>query len=161
MIVVGALMLAENALSRRNERLLRARGAIEAARDVFPWMRVAYPAGFLLIGLEGAWHARLPREPVLWGIAVFAVSKALKYWAIAALGRRWSFKVLVEPDVPLVTRGPYRLLRHPNYVALIGEYAGVALALSAPATGITAAGVFAWLLHRRIRVEERALGLRA
>jgi methyltransferase len=161
MLVVGVLMLLENALSRRNERRLRARGAIEAEHDVFPWMRIAYPAGFLLIGVEGAWHTVLPRNWILWGTAVFAAAKALKYWAIAVLGDRWSFKVLVERDVPLVTGGPYRLLRHPNYVALIGEYAGVALALSAPLTGITAAGVFAWLLHRRIRVEERALGLRA
>jgi methyltransferase len=161
MVVVGILMLLENGLSRRNERALRARGAVEAADDVFPWMRIAYPAGFLVIGVEGASHGALPRELFLWGTGVFAAAKGLKYWAIKSLGERWSFKVLVERDVPLVTTGPYRLLRHPNYIALIGEYAGVALALSAPIAGIAAAAVFAWLLRRRIRVEERALGLRA
>jgi methyltransferase len=159
MLVVGALMLAENALSRRNERRLRGRGAIEAAGDVFPWMRIAYPAGFLLIGLEGAWHAVLPRDRFLWGMSGFAAAKALKYWAVASLGDRWSFEVLVERGVPLVARGPYRLLRHPNYLALLGEYAGIAVALSAPVAGVASVVVSAWLLRLRIRVEERALGL--
>ncbi len=161
MVVVGVLMLLENALSRRNERMLRARGAVEAEGDVFPWMRIAYPAGFLLIGGEGAFRSELPRELFLWGTGVFAAAKALKYWAVHSLGTRWSFKVLVERDVPLVTTGPYRVLRHPNYVALIGEYAGVAIALVAPVAGIAAVCVFTWLLRKRVLVEERALGLRA
>jgi len=87
-------------------------------------------------------------------------SKALKFWAIASLGGRWSFRVLVLPEAPLVTRGPYRFLRHPNYIAVMGELLSVALALAAPVTGTLALVTFAWLLSRRIACEERALGLR-
>lgn len=157
---VGAMMLLEAALSRHNERTLRERGAVEAPGDVYAWMQVAYPLGFLLIAAEGALQPALPRERLLWGVAVFTLAKALKYWAIASLGPRWAFRVLVLPGVPLVSSGPYRVLRHPNYVAVLGEFAGVALMLSAPVTGSMVTLGFAALVWRRIRVEDVALGRR-
>ena len=76
---------------------------------------------------------------------------------MASLGPRWSFRVLVVPGAPLVTSGPYRWMRHPNYVGVMGELAGVAIALSAFITGTLALVTFAWILVRRIKVEERAL----
>jgi methyltransferase len=157
---VGVVMLLELRLSRRHERLLRARGAVEPADDVFPLMRVAYPLGFAIIACEGALHDVVARDRLLWGTVVFLAAKALKYWAIVSLGPLWSFRVLVLDGEPLVQTGPYRYLRHPNYVALAGEFIGVALMLSAPVTGATALIAFCWLMWRRIQVEERALGLR-
>jgi methyltransferase len=68
--------------------------------------------------------------------------------------------VLVLPDAPLVTSGPYRVLRHPNYLAVAGEIAGVAMIVFAPVTGAVALASFGWLMLKRIRVEERALGQR-
>lgn len=161
--VVGAviaMMALEAQLSAHNERVLRSRGAIEPPGDVVQLMRVAYPLGFVAIGVAGAFNALLPRDRLLWGFAVFAAAKALKYWAITSLGVRWSFGVLVLPGAPLVTGGPYRYLRHPNYLAVVGEFVGVALTLSAPATGAAVTAAFAWLMWRRIRFEERALGVR-
>ena len=99
-------------------------------------------------------------ERSLSGLAIFTAAKALKFWAIASLGVRWSFKVLVLPDAPLVTAGPYRLLRHPNYVAVTGELVGVAVAIGAPIAGALGTLVFVWLMRRRIQIEERALGIR-
>jgi methyltransferase len=157
-VAVGAMMLLESALSRHNERVLRARGAIAVDGDVYGWMQVAYPLGFVLIALEGAMRPWLSRELLLWGVAVFTFAKGLKYWAIASLGPRWSFRVLVLPGAPLVATGPYRLLRHPNYVAVVGELIGVALMLSAPLTGTLVTLGFSWLMWRRIQVEDRALG---
>jgi methyltransferase len=152
-------MALEALLSSHNERALRARGALEPDDDVIGWMRVAYPLGFILIGIAGATNAALDRERMLWGFALFAAAKALKYWVITSLGARWSFRVLVLPGEPLVATGPYKFARHPNYVAVLGEFAGVALILWAPVTGAVVLAVFAWLLWRRIQVEERALGL--
>jgi methyltransferase len=160
--IVG-FMLAELRVSLRNERRLRAAGAIEPPGDVYRTMAVLYPASFLLMAAEGAWRAAaLSAEPggPSWaasGVALFAASKALKYWAIGTLGERWSFRVLVQPGRPLVTRGPYAYLAHPNYVAVIGELAGTAMMVNAPVTGPVMIGAFALVLRRRVRVESLAL----
>lgn len=156
MAVVIVLMLAELRHSIRNERRLRAAGALEPPDDVYPLMQTLYPLAFLLPAVEG-WL--VPSRYALWpaGLVVFALAKALKYWAIAALGDLWSFRVLVLPGRPLVTCGPYRFARHPNYVGVAGEIAGAALLCGAPWTGAVVTLGFAGVLRRRIRVEERAL----
>jgi methyltransferase len=157
---VLVLMLVELQLSWHNEKALRAKGAVEPPDDVIGLMRVAYPAAFIAMGVEAALGGPLSRTGVVAGLVLFGWAKALKFWAMAHLGLRWTFKVLVPPDAPLVTTGPYRVLRHPNYVAVIGELAAVAVALHAPVAGVIGTAGFAWLIRRRIQVEERALGLR-
>jgi methyltransferase len=152
------IMLAELWLSRANERQLRTLGAIEPPGDVYRAMAWTYPLVFVAMGLEGSWAGPAPGPGTLAGAAVFVAAKALKCWAIAALGARWTFRVLVPPHAPLVTRGPYAWLRHPNYVAVIGELAGFALLVGAPVTGILSGVGFGSLIWRRIAVEEQALG---
>jgi methyltransferase len=154
---VGLMMLVELQLSRVNERRLRAAGAIEPADDVYRVMQVAYPLSFVLMGIESAMHASVSPRAVLSGLAVFGLGKAIKFWAIASLGPRWSFRVLVLPGAPLVASGPYRWMRHPNYVGVMGELVGVAIALSAFVTGTLAVVGFGWVLMKRIAVEDRAL----
>ena len=85
----------------------------------------------------GSLGAREPREPRVRAPAslVFALAKGLKYWAIATLGDRWTFRVLVPPRSTRVAAGPYRFLRHPNYVGVAGELAGMALMAQAPIAG--------------------------
>ena len=151
------LMLVELQLSWFNEKSLRAKGAMEPPDDVIGWMRVAYPGAFVLMGIEAAVGGPLSRNWVVAGLLLFGWAKALKFWAMAHLGSRWTFRVLVLPGAPLVRTGPYRLLRHPNYVAVIGEIVAVAIALQAPVAGVVAALGFGWLIWRRIVVEERAL----
>ncbi len=158
--VIAPFMLIEALRSSSNERGLRSRGAIEPVDDVYPIMSVVYPASFIAMALEGVWWGG-PRQPwVLAGLAVFVLGKLVKFWAIAVLGDRWSFKVLVLPGAPLIARGPYRFIRHPNYVGVMGELLGTAIFMPAPITGTLAVLAFAWILWRRIAVEERALGLR-
>jgi methyltransferase len=154
---VGLMMLLELRLSRRNEKALRAAGAREPADDVYRVMQVAYPLSFVLMGIESTLHAAVSPQVVLWGLVVFGLGKSIKFWAMASLGARWSFRVLVLPGAPLVTSGPYRWMRHPNYVGVMGELVGVAIALSAFITGTLAIVLFGWVLVKRIRVEERAL----
>lgn len=160
-VVAGLVMMAgEAALSAYNAGVLRARGAVEPAGDVIGIMQWAYPLGFLLIGIEGALSGPAPPTVLGTGLAVFGLAKALKAWAITSLGVRWTFRVLVPPGDPLVSRGPYRFLRHPNYVAVAGEFIGVALTVWAPITGVLALVGFGGLLRRRIAVENIALGRR-
>jgi methyltransferase len=158
--VIAALlvMAGEAVLSSHNERQLRARGAIEPPDDVIGTMRWAYPLLFVAMGVEGALTGPAPRDVVMWGLAFFGFSKALKMWAIASLGSRWSYRVLVLPGAPLVTTGPYRFLSHPNYLAVVGEIVSVAAIVWAPITGTLATIGFGWLMIKRIAIEDRALG---
>lgn len=158
--VVASLLImgGEAILSSFNERQLRARGAIEPEGDVIDVMRFAYPGAFLAMGIEGALTGPAPANLLVGGLALFGVAKALKVWAIASLGGRWSYRVLILPGVPLVTTGPYRFISHPNYVAVVGEIVSVALIVWAPFTGILSAITFGYLMVARIRVEDRALG---
>jgi len=155
--IVFACMILEARVAARHERVQRAAGAIEPAGDVYRAMQVAYPAAFLAMLGEGAVRGSSIDMVAGIGIALFVASKALKYWATSTLGERWTFRVLVPPGSPLVVLGPYRYMRHPNYVAVVGELAGTALAMHALVTGPVAVCGFGALILRRIRIENRAL----
>jgi len=156
-IVMGGAMLFEALHSARNERELRARGAVEPPDDVFPMMQIVYPGAFLVMAIEGALGPGASNRVLCAGLLVLVVAKSLKYWAISALGERWSFRVLTMAGAPLVTIGPYRLMRHPNYLAVIGELLGMSLVVGAPMTGGGAILLFGTILARRVAIEERAL----
>lgn len=155
---VLAVMAGELVLSSYNAAALRARGAVEPADDVLPIMRIAYPGGFIAMAVEGAITGPAPFRVIAAGLVVFGLAKVLKAWAIGTLGPRWTFQVLVPPGAPLVVAGPYRFLRHPNYLAIYGEILGAALIMRAPIAGVAFLAGFGWLIRRRIAVEDRALG---
>ena len=160
-VVVVPWLLLETWRSRRHEARLRARGAVEPQDDVYPWMQVVYPGMFLAMTVEGGLTGTPASNAlVAVGIGVFLAGKLLKWWAILALGPFWSFRLLVVPGASLVASGPYRLMRHPNYVGLVGEIIGTALMMRAPVTGLLSLLGFGLLLRARIAVEERALGMR-
>ena len=156
LLVVLLLMLAESRLSARNERRPRARGAVEPDGDVYATMRWAYPAAFVVMACEGALFGPAPGLTTAIGAVGTVASKVLKYWAVASLGPRWTFRVLVVPE-PLVVHGPYAFARHPNYIAVFGELASMALLVGARLTGPVATMLFTLLLIRRIRVEDQIL----
>lgn len=158
LLAVLLSMAAELQRARRNEARLRARGAWEPADDVYRTMRWAYPVAFVVMAVEGATFGPVPGPTTAAGLVVLLGSKILKAWAIAALGPHWTFRVLVVPGAPLVTRGPYAFARHPNYVAVVGELVGMALLVGARGTGPLATTLFSVLIWQRIRVENRALG---
>jgi methyltransferase len=155
-IVFGALLV-ETRRAARNERAQRARGGVEAPGDVYRVMRIVYPGAFLAMFAEGVARGSPPPMVVAAGLAIFAVAKALKWWAILALGPFWTFRVIVVPRAPLVVTGPYRWLRHPNYVGVMGELAGLALMTGAVVSGVAAIATFTVLLIKRIAIEERML----
>jgi methyltransferase len=164
--VVMGLMLAEARLSRQHEQGLRARGAVAPPGDVYRALSVIYPGAFLLMGAEGFW--RLSRVGVSgidalapsWfaaGVLLMLASKALKYWAIAHLGERWTFKVLVLPGAPPVRTGPYRYVDHPNYIAVFGELAAMMLMMTAWISGPVMMLLFGLALRARLAIEVRSL----
>ena len=157
LVAVLAMMLAEQRVSTSNERWLRLQGAVEPSRDVYRTMRWAYPIAFVAMAIEGAVFGPAPGVSTAIGAAMFVAAKALKVWAIASLGRRWTFRVLVLPGAPLVAHGPYAFARHPNYIAVMGELIGMALLVGARVSGPLATILFGLLIRSRITVEEDAL----
>jgi methyltransferase len=145
-------------LSRRNAAWARQAGAVEYGTGHLPWMKALHTAFFIAAPAE-VWLASRPFIPALAlaCLVIALLAQALRYWAIATLGRRWNVAVLVLPGMPAVNSGPFRYLRHPNYVAVVSEGLAIPLMHSAFVT----AGVFtvlnAWLLRVRIRCEEHAL----
>jgi methyltransferase len=156
-VVVFGFMLVEARRAARNERAQRERGGIEAEHDVYSLMRVVYPGAFAAMIAEGFLRGGPGARSLASGLTLFACAKALKWWAIVTLGPAWTFRVIVVPGAPLVSSGPYRRMRHPNYVAVVGELVGVALMTGAAMSGPASTIAFMALLSKRIRVEAAML----
>jgi methyltransferase len=144
--------LGELVVARRNTRRLKARGAREVAAEHYP----------LIVGLHAVWLAglwvvgRRRRVRPRW-LAAFLALQAARGWVLASLGERWTTRILILPDAPLVRHGPYRLIRHPNYAVVAGEMAALPLALGLSRFAALASAANAAVLAIRIRAEERAL----
>ena len=146
-------------LSARNARRVAARGAVEGESRAFYGAIVLFHTLFLAAGPLEVILLDRPFVPPLAiaATAVVVLAMALRYWAIATLGERWNSRVLVIPGESAVASGPYRHVRHPNYVAVYAEVAALPLVHAAWVTAAAATIVNALLLRRRIRHEEKAL----
>ncbi|GAB3411084.1 isoprenylcysteine carboxyl methyltransferase family protein [Flindersiella endophytica] len=156
--LVGLERLAELVVSKRNAEWSFARGGVESGRSHFPFM-VALHTGLLVSCVLEVWLGGRGFLPALgWPMLVLVLlAQGLRWWCIATLGQRWNTRVIVVPGLPLVTAGPYRWLRHPNYLAVIVEGVALPLVHSAWMTALGFAVLNFPLLFVRIRVEERAL----
>lgn len=157
-LLVAVQRLVELRVSKRHERSLRARGAVEAGAGHYPVM-VALHTLFLVSCVAEVWLLDRPFVPWLgWtALAVLAAAQALRYWTISTLGERWTTRVLVPPAEPRIVGGPFRYLRHPNYLAVALEIAALPLVHAAWLTAVGFSLANALLLRVRIGVEERAL----
>jgi methyltransferase len=155
--LVALQRLLELRLSRRHERILRARGAVERGREHYPLMVGMHVLWLISTLVEGL--LRGPGLPTYWPIPLllFLFVQPLRYWIIFTLGEYWNTRVLVVPGTKLVRRGPYRYLRHPNYVVVAVEIAAFPLIFGAWITALVFSILDAALLYVRIREENRAL----
>jgi methyltransferase len=153
----AAERLAELVISTSNARGALRRGAVEQGRGHYPVM-VGFHAGFLVVCALVAVSEPHPPPLALLAALGALLAQALRWWAIATLGRRWNTRILVLPGESPVTGGPYRWVRHPNYLAVILEMALLPLAWGAWRTAIAFSLGNALLLAVRIPAEERALG---
>ncbi|MEU6082542.1 isoprenylcysteine carboxyl methyltransferase family protein [Streptomyces sp. NPDC047108] len=155
---VAAERMAELVLARRNARWSLANGGSESGRSHYPVMVLLHTA--LLAGcLLEVWVGQGEFVPLVgWAmVGVVLAAQGLRWWCIATLGRQWNTRVIVVPDQPLVTGGPYRWLRHPNYVAVAAEGTALPLVHGAWATAVVFTLCNTVLLSTRIRCEEAAL----
>ena len=158
-LLIGVERLVELAVSRRNARWSFAHGGEEFGRGHYPVMVSMH---VLLLVSCIAEVAFLHRPFVAWlgwpMVVLVGASTVLRWWCAATLGKHWNPRVIVVPGAPLVTRGPYRWLHHPNYTAVTVEVAALPLVHSAWLTAIVFSLANALILNVRIRTENRALG---
>jgi methyltransferase len=147
-----AQRLAELWWAKQNERRLLAAGGVEYGKSHLPLM-IAFHAAWMV----GLWVLGHDRPVDLVFLALFVVLQMGRLWVLITLGRRWSIRVIVVPGEKLVARGPYRLLRHPNYAVVTGEIAVVPLALGLPVYALVFSILNAAVLAIRIRAENAAL----
>ncbi len=152
--LVAAQRLLELALSRRNERLLRSRGAVERGHGHYPFMVALHTLWLGSTLLEGATRKATIGRPAL---AAFLAVQPLRYWAILSLGEHWNTRILVVPGEKLVGKGPYKYLPHPNYVVVAVEILAFPLIFGSRVTALAFSVLNAILLSVRIKEEERAL----
>ena len=143
--------LGELALARRNTARLLARGAREHGAAHYPLIVALHAAWLLSIAVFG-WG-----EPVrpLW-LAAFALLQGLRVWILSTLGPRWTTRIIVL-DEPLVRRGPFRVLRHPNYALVVAEIAVAPMVLGLAGVALVFSALNAAVLTIRIRAENAAL----
>jgi methyltransferase len=155
-VLVALERLGELIYSAQNTKALRARGAVEIGRAHYP----------LIVLLHAAWLVSLivflPKPSSLhWSwLAVFIVLQAFRIWVLASIGRYWTTRILTLPAAPLVRRGPYRFLRHPNYVVVVGEIAVLPLVFGEVGVAIVFSILNGFMLAWRISVEDQALAAR-
>jgi methyltransferase len=156
--LVAIERLAELVVAKKNLAWSLARGGRETGFGHYPFM-VALHSGLLVGCVLEVWLGGRPFLPALgWPmLALVLASQALRWWCIRTLGPRWNTRIIVVPDLPLITGGPYRLIRHPNYVAVIVEGAALPLVHTAWLTALVFTVLNAGLLTVRIRAENTAL----
>lgn len=157
-LAVGIERVAELVMSKRHAAWAFSRGGVEVGRGHYPPMVVLH-TGLLAGALAEVWLLTRPFVPWLgWTmLTLVAASQALRWWCIATLGQQWNTRVIVVPGLPLVRRGPYRLVRHPNYVAVVLEGLALPLVHTAWLTALVFTLLNAALLRLRVAVEEQAL----
>jgi len=144
--------LGELVLARHNTRALLARGAIEVDARHYPLIVAVHAAWLIALWIFGR-----DQEVNLLALAVFVMLQGLRVWILMTLGPRWTTRILVLPDEPLITSGPYRYLSHPNYIVVAGEIAVLPLALHLPVPALVFSVLNTAVLTIRIRAESRAL----
>jgi methyltransferase len=156
--LIALLRLAEIRVARRNAERLVAAGGFEVGQSHYPWM-VALHTLFLVSCVAEVWLLDRPWNPAVSAVAllVLVLALALRWWTLETLGDRWTTRVFVLPGEELVSAGPYRLLRHPNYVAVVLEIAAIPMLHSAWVTAVVFSVANLVLLRVRVGVEENAL----
>lgn len=154
--LVALQRLAESVYAERNTRALRRRGAVEVAALQYPFFVALHAAWLLSMLLFVPAYA-----PVRWWlIGVYALLQIARLWVLLSLRERWTTRVVVLPGAPLIARGPYRFLRHPNYAVVALEIAVLPCAFGAYAIALVFSILNALLLAWRIRSEDAALAAR-
>lgn len=149
--------LIELMVAKRHEKSLKRLGGSEADRNGYRVIVGMHVAFFVSLISERIFLHRVLNQEWFVFVMIFALAQLLRYWAIRSLGVYWNTRIIVVPGHPIIRKGPYRFLRHPNYLAVITEFAVIPLVFSCYVTAALFTILNAVLLRRRIRIETKAL----
>jgi methyltransferase len=157
--VIGFVLvqrLLELLWAQRNTRRLLDEGAIEHAPEQYPYFVLLHASWLVAIVFSVP-----PETPVNWGwLAVYGLLQIARVWVMASLGRYWTTRIITVPGAPLVAHGPYRFVRHPNYLVVAGEIAVLPLVFDLWLLAMLFTIANALLLRQRIAAEDEALAAR-
>jgi methyltransferase len=157
-LAVGSARLIELRISRRRQQRLQDQGIARVHEPHFAAM-VALHTGVLVAAALEAWLLQRPAIPAVTIVALLAMlaANALRLWVIATLGPHWNVQIMDSTTLGVVASGPFRHIRHPNYVAVFVELLALPLVHGAWITAAVGGALHLWVLHHRIRAEEGAL----
>lgn len=155
---VGLLRIVELAISRRNQRALATKGVRKVSEPHFRWMVLLHIG--ILVG--AALEVVFLRRPFILALATaagifFLLANGVRWWVIRTLGRHWNVEVMESAPLGVVTTGPFRFIRHPNYAAVVVELGALPLIHTAWITAVLGSAAHVWVLSRRLAVEEAVL----
>ncbi|MBV8637012.1 MAG: hypothetical protein JO322_02945 [Candidatus Eremiobacteraeota bacterium] len=154
--LVAAQRAGELVYAERNTRRLRARGAVEAAAWQHPFFLLLHAAWLLALSM----FVPADTTPNWWLVAAFFALQLARLWVLASLGPYWTTRIISLPAAPLVRRGPYRFMKHPNYAIVALEIAVLPFAFGAWRVALVFTLLNLFLLALRIRAEEKVLSER-
>ena len=155
--ILGIQRLIELLIARRKERIVKSNGAREYDQKGYKLIVLMHIAFFISLISEYVSFGKTLNHYWIPLVILFLLAQALRYWAITSLGYYWNTKILVTPNTSPISRGPYKYIRHPNYLAVIVEIAVIPLIFSCYLTSIIFTILNLIVLRRRIQIEEQAL----
>ena len=155
---VGALRLVELRISRRHQVLMMTQGAVRVPEPHFKWIVVAHTGVLIGAALEVV-LLRRPFLPLLGAtmLVLFLASNLMRFWVVRTLGKLWSVQVMDSTRIGVVTAGPFRFVRHPNYTGVILEMISLPLIHTAWITALVTSLGYSIALSQRLRAEESVL----
>lgn len=144
-------------IAKRNEQQLKKQGALEFGTEHYPWMLLLHTGFFTILILEVvSFNRAVSTQWMLW-LTLFIAAQIGRIWVIHSLGMYWNTKIIVLPKSEVIIKGPYKYIKHPNYVIVATEILVISLLFNAFFTCIVFTLLNAWMMYIRIPIEERAM----
>lgn len=149
--------LSELFIAKRNEKILKSKGAVEYDEKGYKYIVAMHILFFICLIFEKMYFNRELNSFSVYLFGLFLIAQILRYWAITTLGVFWNTRIIILPGSSLIKKGPYTFLNHPNYIAVVTELAVIPLIFSCYITAIIFSVLNLIVLSRRKTIEEKAL----
>ncbi|MBM7703258.1 isoprenylcysteine carboxyl methyltransferase family protein [Metabacillus iocasae] len=157
LIMLAVQRVIELIVAKRNEKWMKKQGAIEIGQAHYKWIVIVHMSFFISLFIEVQWFQKAVSNWWIWLTLLFVIVQGARVWAISSLGKYWNTKIIILPEADVVLKGPYRYMKHPNYVIVAMEFIIIPLLFHAYVTLILFSLLNIAVLSVRIPIEEKAL----